>query len=66
MQEARWARFGIGFARAQIPIIGQDDTPLLVIYPERTLRRRVGEVIQRRIDSRCDEKKTDGQEDKSF
>lgn len=54
MQEARrrdLTRPGVGLACAQIPIIGQDDIPLLVIHRERVLRHRVGKVIQRRIDS---------------
>ena len=69
MQEARHcdrARLGVGFEHAQIPIIGQDGSPLLVIHRKRILRHRVGEVIQRRIDSRYDEKKADDQQGESF
>ena len=69
MQEARRrdrARLRVGFARVQIAIIGQRNAALLVIRRERILRRRVGETIQRPIDSRYDEKKADDQEDKSF
>jgi len=69
MQEARrrnQTRLGKGFARVQITIIGQRNAALLVIRRERILCHRVGEMIQRPIDSRYDEKKADEQEDKSF
>jgi len=69
MQEARrreQTRLGEGFARVQITIIGQHNATLLVIHRERILRRRVGKAIQRRIDSRYDQKKADDQKDKSF
>jgi hypothetical protein len=69
MEKARCrdqARLGVGLARAQIPIIGENGSPLLVIDGERTLRHRMGKAIQRRIDSRYDEKKADDQEGESF
>ena len=45
------AGLGVGLARIQIAIIGQNDSPMLVVHGERILRHRVGKVIQRRIDS---------------
>ena len=69
MQEAGrndLARLGVELARAQIPVISQDNSPLLAIDRDRILRRRMGHAIQSRVDSRYDEKKTDDQEDKSL
>ena len=69
MQEAGrrdLTRLDAGLARAQIPIIGEDGSPLLVIDGERILRHRVGEMIQCGVDSRYDEKKTDDQKSESF
>ena len=69
MQEARGrdrTRLDVTFARAQIPIICHDHAPLLIVRRERILRHRLGEVIQRLIDSRYDEKKADDQEDEGF
>ena len=69
MEEARHGdrfRPGVGLAHAQISIISQDNTPLLVINRERILCVRMGKVIQRRIDPRYDEKKADNQKAESF
>lgn len=69
MQESRWydgRRFGIGLAQAQVAIVGQDHVALFIVPPERILRGRVRQLIQRRVDSRNQEKKTDEKEGKNF
>ncbi len=60
MQEGRRhrrARLAVGFACAQIALVGQHDAPPFTIDGEAVLRHRMGEAVQRCVDARRDEKK---------
>jgi hypothetical protein len=57
---------GKGLARTQIARVSNDDRAVLIISRERILRRRMGDAIQSRIDSRRNEEKADHQKSQSF
>jgi hypothetical protein len=69
MQEVRHedgSGLDAGFAKAQIPTIGEDDGALFVVDRKRILAHRMREMIQSGVDPRHHEEKADDEKAEGF
>jgi hypothetical protein len=62
----RWSGLAIDFAGGKVTVVSEKDAALLAVNRERTLRRGVGQAIERHVQSRGNQKQAGNQEHECF